>query len=829
VARQATAWSVKGVDQATRDIARRASQAAGVTIGEWIDQAIQADAQIRGDIEPAGSKPGTSPPPTTSRAPASGRVSLSTVDQLASRLDAADARLDAAMRPIAYALQGIAQRLVAVEQRAELDGPRRRPASQQALTDARSLPALPDAAASSQADTPLPDPVWDEQPDPDDAWTQPAATMAPASYRSAPDRLAATPDAADDIVPAVEPTAAPRRLPDAPPVGWEAAVRINHTELADAADAMRAERATPDVADDPDPIVEPSSLLEADAFRLEDLPSDIQDRPNVPAAPVEEREPEAPTVTAPPVASVSERPVRPEPVPPTSDIPPDGAVGGSVPDWLTRPAAAPAPLATPVPDPARPTIARHRPRRAAWAAVAAALVLGAAGAGWVVFGGNTESSVEEARDRLIETAEILQEEAESAISAAGTELDYWMARLATVFDPTTAEPPQPPIATAPPMVAVPASPPPLTAPAVGADPVPAVPSAAPPTITQNMPPPAPPAPSVVPGPTPAPATATPPSASPAPAAPIAATARPADAGEPGPSKAPVIAAPAVKPNPPPPAPDLQAPVQAEPKPAPGQLAALPPPAGPTAGADRATLLASARSGDPSAQYALAAQLASAEPPDFQQAANWFRESAIQGVPNAQYNLGVLYERGLGLPQDDTRALLWYHSAAEQGHPLAQYNLGVLYSAGRGIPLSYTESARWFRRAAERGVPAAAYNLAVLTESGLGLTRDAAEAERWLRRAAELGHSEAKKRLAAGGLGKTESALDETATTATNDGVAEEDVAAIQRGLSRLGLYDGALDGIAGPKTRDAISRYQVREGLPANGLPSTSLRKLLGG
>jgi hypothetical protein len=224
VARQATAWSVKGVDQATRDIARRASQAAGVTIGEWIDQAIQADAQIRGDIEPAGSKPGTSPPPTTSRAPASGRVSLSTVDQLASRLDAADARLDAAMRPIAYALQGIAQRLVAVEQRAELDGPRRRPASQQALTDARSLPALPDAAASSQADTPLPDPVWDEQPDPDDAWTQPAATMAPASYRSAPDRLAATPDAADDIVPAV-----PRRAACLTHRQWDGKRRFGST------------------------------------------------------------------------------------------------------------------------------------------------------------------------------------------------------------------------------------------------------------------------------------------------------------------------------------------------------------------------------------------------------------------------------------------------------------------------------------------------------------------------------------------------------------------------------------------------------------------------
>ncbi|MEQ8399051.1 SEL1-like repeat protein [Thalassobaculum sp.] len=841
MARQATAWSVKGVDQATRDIARRASQAAGVTIGEWIDQAIRADAQVHGDSDPAESKADALPTPASSRAIASGRVSLSTVDQLASRLDAADARLDAAMRPIAYALQDIAQRLVAVEQRAELDGPRHRVTAPKALSDARGPEISPAVADPSQAVPSSTDPVWDEQPVQDDAWVRPAESTAPPPYRPAADPPEEEEDdVPDEIALAIERTVAKRRLPEAPPAGWEAAVRINHAELADAADAMQAERAVPDVAPDdvapdpdPDPVLEPASLLESDAFRLEDLPSDAripdtQGRQADPAAPEEEHEPEAPTEAAAPVAAVAERAARPDPVPPTADIPPDGSLTGtvdaSVPGWLTRPAASErAPLAARAPERARPAPARRRPRRAAWAAVAAVLVIVAAAAGWMAFGGSAAPTVEAMRDRMIETAEVLQAEAESAASAAGAELDYWMARLATVFDTATGEPPQPSTASAPPVEAAPATQPPPTVPAVGAEPAPAVPPAAPPTVAQATPPTAPATPSAAPAPaTPVPADA-------APDAPVAAPAKPADAAVPGPSSAPVVAAPAVKPSPPPPAPDLQAPVQPEPKSATGQLAALPPALAPAAGADRAALLASARSGDPSAQYTLAAQLASAEPPDFQQAANWFRESAIQGVPNAQYNLGVLYERGLGLPQDDTRALLWYHSAAEQGHPLAQYNLGVLYSAGRGIPLSYAESARWFRRAAERGVPAAAYNLAVLTEGGLGLTRDPAEAERWLRRAAELGHSEAKKRLAAGGLGKSESALDETATTATNDGVAEEDVAAIQRGLSRLGLYDGAVDGIAGPKTRDAISRYQVREGLPANGLPSTSLRKLLGG
>lgn len=254
-----------------------------------------------------------------------------------------------------------------------------------------------------------------------------------------------------------------------------------------------------------------------------------------------------------------------------------------------------------------------------------------------------------------------------------------------------------------------------------------------------------------------------------------------------------------------------------------QTASLPPGSEPTA----AELLAEARAGDPRAQYSLATRLAGAQPPDYGQAANWFREAAIQGVPNAQYNLGVLYERGLGVPQDDTRALLWYHSAAEQDHPLAQFNLGVMYSAGRGIPLSYAEAARWFARSANRGVPAAVFNLAILTEGGLGVARDPVEAERLLRRAAELGHPAARDRLTAGGLGTGAASLAETASVAEN-GAAMDDVLAIQRGLARLGLYDGPVDGIAGPKTREAIVRYQSREGLPVTGLPSASLRKRLG-
>ena len=43
----------------------------------------------------------------------------------------------------------------------------------------------------------------------------------------------------------------------------------------------------------------------------------------------------------------------------------------------------------------------------------------------------------------------------------------------------------------------------------------------------------------------------------------------------------------------------------------------------------------------------------------------------QGNGGAQYNLGVLFERGEGVPKDLRQAVVWYSKAAEQGVPGAQ--------------------------------------------------------------------------------------------------------------------------------------------------------------
>ena len=52
--------------------------------------------------------------------------------------------------------------------------------------------------------------------------------------------------------------------------------------------------------------------------------------------------------------------------------------------------------------------------------------------------------------------------------------------------------------------------------------------------------------------------------------------------------------------------------------------------------------------------------------------------AEQGFANAQYNLGLMYDEGLGVTQDSAEAVKWFRKAAEQGNDHAQYNLGVMY-------------------------------------------------------------------------------------------------------------------------------------------------------
>jgi len=134
--------------------------------------------------------------------------------------------------------------------------------------------------------------------------------------------------------------------------------------------------------------------------------------------------------------------------------------------------------------------------------------------------------------------------------------------------------------------------------------------------------------------------------------------------------------------------------------------------------------------------------------DYATAYRLIKPLAEQGYAKAQYNLGVLYNKGIGVPQDYTEAMKWYRKAAEQGLADAQYNLGVMYHEGEGIPQDYAEGMKWFQKAAEQENADAQYNLGVMYHKGEGVPPDYIETSKWYWKAAEQGHADAQYSLGA---------------------------------------------------------------------------------
>jgi TPR repeat protein len=121
----------------------------------------------------------------------------------------------------------------------------------------------------------------------------------------------------------------------------------------------------------------------------------------------------------------------------------------------------------------------------------------------------------------------------------------------------------------------------------------------------------------------------------------------------------------------------------------------------------------------------------------------FLEAAIGGVPEAQYQVALQFERGLTCAQNASEAAFWYEEAAKRGHAEAFNNLGVLYKEGVGVEQNYHRAFVCFSRASEKGLAVAQYNLGQLYDAGLGVEVDHDKALELCRKAAYGGHQKAK--------------------------------------------------------------------------------------
>jgi uncharacterized protein len=124
--------------------------------------------------------------------------------------------------------------------------------------------------------------------------------------------------------------------------------------------------------------------------------------------------------------------------------------------------------------------------------------------------------------------------------------------------------------------------------------------------------------------------------------------------------------------------------------------------------------------------------------DYATALREWQPLAKQGHAVAQYNLGLLYSNGQGVPKDDAQARQWYEKAAVQGHAEAQVNLGILLDYGRGGPQDFKMAVRWYLRAANQGNELAQRKLGLLYERGDGVQQDFVQAYMWYKLGAASG-------------------------------------------------------------------------------------------
>ncbi|MEJ6595360.1 tetratricopeptide repeat protein [Parasphingorhabdus sp.] len=88
--------------------------------------------------------------------------------------------------------------------------------------------------------------------------------------------------------------------------------------------------------------------------------------------------------------------------------------------------------------------------------------------------------------------------------------------------------------------------------------------------------------------------------------------------------------------------------------------------------------------------------------------------AERGNADAQLNLGVIYLKGKGVPENEIEATKWYRLAAEQGNAEAQYNLGLLYATGAGVATNFVKAYAWLSMAAAQGNESASENKGIVT-------------------------------------------------------------------------------------------------------------------
>ena len=127
-------------------------------------------------------------------------------------------------------------------------------------------------------------------------------------------------------------------------------------------------------------------------------------------------------------------------------------------------------------------------------------------------------------------------------------------------------------------------------------------------------------------------------------------------------------------------------------------------------------------------------------------------NAQNGDAKAQFDLGVMYFRGIGVPQDYMKALDFFEKASNQGYerakeyiPKTYFALGSHYfSEDAGERQDDQEAFKWFSKAAELGHAQSQYIIGLMYYFGEGIPKDESKGVQLIKQSAQNGFGEARK-------------------------------------------------------------------------------------
>jgi localization factor PodJL len=183
--------------------------------------------------------------------------------------------------------------------------------------------------------------------------------------------------------------------------------------------------------------------------------------------------------------------------------------------------------------------------------------------------------------------------------------------------------------------------------------------------------------------------------------------------------------------------------------------------------------------------------------DFTVAAYWFGQAASYGLKDSQFNLAILYERGMGVEQNLPQAYFWYSLAARQGDPDARARVDALKDAVKADAAAIAGKVAAF----QPRVPDREANAVAVTDP------------QWR---ADVPSLPPVPDLPPAAAPQARSSQAQPLTM-------ENAVASAQSMLMRLGFDPGTVDGQMGARTANAIRLFQLEHGLPVNGAVSAEL------